>query len=185
MLQKKSTNLKVLLSHALLLITFTLASCGSSKVHKTFGFVNFEDTSELAGTYSGMSVVSMRHNYPINVSECFYMKEDEQIETFELSFSGDNIVIFSYTLKENPTVKKEFSLDGKKTKNGFIIYLRKNNILVPFVFQKTDVNQITIGLNTKGELIIENYIENSKGIQATGVLSGKQYHDVRVFEKIN
>lgn len=166
-------------------LSILLLNCVPYKINKTFGFTKFSDVNQLMGTYSGTCVVSMRHNYPINVSECFYMKEDEQIETFELSFSGDNIVIFSYTLKENPTVKKEFSLDGKKTKNGFIIYLRKNNILVPFVFQKTDVNQITIGLNTKGELIIENYIENSKGIQATGVLSGKQYHDVRVFEKIN
>lgn len=169
-------------SFALFIILFTFVSCGSGKVHKTFGFVDFKDVNELSDKYSGMSILSMRHNYPINIVESFYI-QDEQIKTFELSFPESNKVTIKYKSESDSTIEKQFTLEGKKVKNAFIIYLKKNNTFIPFLLNKTDIDQIRIGKNMKGDLIIETYIEKSGA--ALSISSGEYYEDVRVFEKAN
>lgn len=166
---------------SVLLPVFVLVTSCAPKIHKTFGFDKLLSVNELSGTYSGVSSVSLRHHRSFNVLSSFFI-EDEMADLFTISFLGSNTLTLDYTIKDGENVKNEkLLITGKKVRNAFQIDLKKNEFFIPFLGGKSNLNLISIGKNTKGDLIIENYMQQSGAI--LHVQFGQYYKDIRVFKK--
>lgn len=176
-----------------LFVVFLFYSC------KTSDFVGIENLAELNGRYYSKSIFKenkvSHEKTQAHMMLLFNSKETlNPIYYVDLNFQEPNKVSLTYPIIEEDSLStRTINLEGKRKKKYLKITFYKRSIIIPFIFEDTDANELKIGKNKAGELLLEKYVENSGGILFLGggyaftssfvFHPYKQYEDLKPFYK--